>query len=215
MDRSFKSARGLTARSGRSMKRVRAHRPPNRGFELWLCGAGDLGAGVTFGEGAGGDGATVRVRRRLAAASHPSSPSPVQRTQYRVPLDPRGFQATIITSMPSARLPMTALPSLFMSSTRATPPPKRFTWTRWPTAWTTVSVEDRRTEDRANDDIGSFPPVARRRYFTTRLSPVARRELSSITNVATRTSICLRQRGQRGVRVLAVTPSRYDSETLQ
>jgi len=53
------------------------------------------------------------------------------------------------------------------------------------------------------------------RYFTVRAAGAPRRDVSIINNVATRTSISLRQRGQRGVRVLPDTPSRYESEVPQ
>lgn len=52
-------------------------------------------------------------------------------------------------------------------------------------------------------------------FFAVGSRDSARREVSSIKNVATDTSTSARQRGHRGVRVLALTPSRYDSDTPQ
>jgi hypothetical protein len=66
---------------------------------------------------AGGRAMGDRERRRFSAGSHPSKPPSKERTQYRVPWEPLGRQATISTSAPSVALATDVAPPSSVSVT--------------------------------------------------------------------------------------------------
>src|SRR3989442_4934479 len=72
---------------------------------------------------------------RFAAPTQPSTPLPMDRTRYRVPLA-FGCQARISTSPPAATVAKVVVASLSVSVTRLDPPPGQVTTTRQPAAWT-------------------------------------------------------------------------------
>src|SRR5690242_13256480 len=79
-----------------------------------------------------------RERRRFIAGSQPSKRPSKERTQYRVPCEPLGRQATMSTSVPSVAVATDVAPPSSVSVTRACGSSAHATYIRLPTAKTGV-----------------------------------------------------------------------------